>query len=495
MNRYGIAWIENYHGLQVDLAKSRDTATGFATSLGGCKAFDDIEDDCTIEPLFERNGSSIAFIEHANIFYFAGHATERSLVLGVRTGGDGIVTPEELKLGGSLIYAVFDSCSTLDPFFQKKWLRAFDGLHYMLGFSGSIVQDATRGCRFGRYLNQGNAVSEAWRRAAIETVGSSNVPWSFLRGVYEKMSLADDTWPNQRPLAVAAPTPFVFLSRDERCHPAVEWRAASMPNQVKFFRTSTTAMTEEKLQKLAGKFGLETHKLSAGPGWRELRNASSALYLYGRSGSFWWSRLPTQLAELFHAPEPALLPAVAIDKAREYLEQQQLTDSRLIPLPPSFTVETQREYRPDGHGDGRLSIRTVAYHVNYGFALEELPVLGPGAKLRVSFEGTEVSEVFRFWRETVEDGFVTIGLTAEGAIDKLRTSSEFSKLPDEAITFEGEPRLGYYARPVGLEQTALVPVYEIRGVVSTALLDRYEFTRYVNAVPDNLELQLPELVP
>ncbi|HVT19085.1 MAG TPA: DUF6345 domain-containing protein [Thermoanaerobaculia bacterium] len=497
LNRSGIAWIANYKNPCIpNLPQAGATATGFADTLGADKAFKDLVNDNVVEERFERKNGQQADIEAAHIFYYVGHGSGYGLLLAARNqGDDGVVSSDELRAGHNLAYAVFDSCSLLDPGTLQTWDAAFDGLHYMLGFAQQVFQDAARGSRFAGFLNSGCTIPDAWRRAAIETVASSTVRWGYLREIHDPGAgppPTDETWSNDQPLAKSPLTPFVFISHIEEGKTAALAPVSARPKRVKLFRTPAAATTEEELQALAAKFGLSTSDVRSGPGWRELRNDVSTLYLYDQVGSFWWSRTPTPLTELFHAREPALLRAVAEDKARAYLDQAELNDPRLVSKPLSYTVETQREHRPDGHG--RLLTRTVAVHVNYGFALDDLPVLGPGAKLRVSFEGLEVSEVFRFWREPVEGGLVKIDISPEDAEERLRASREFAMLPHEAITLIGKPRLGYYSRSISLEQAALVPVYEVRGLVSTRALGRFEFTRFVNAAPTSLEFELPELV-
>src|SRR4029453_4810931 len=140
----------------------------------------------------------------------------------------------------------------------------------------------------------------------------------------------------------------------------------------------------------------------------------------------------------------------------------------------TYARMTRRMKQPDE--------RPLAVHVNYCYALEGLPVLGPGAKIQVTFAGgKKPAEMYAFWRSPRADTEIDL-LPAGEAMELLRRDPQFEELGDDAHVDYTNPRLGYYALPPRETQGALIPVYAFDGIASTKELRRYEFTRYVVAV-------------
>jgi hypothetical protein len=125
----------------------------------------------------------------------------------------------------------------------------------------------------------------------------------------------------------------------------------------------------------------------------------------------------------------------------------------------------------------------IAQHVNFEFFLDELPIMGSGAKMRVTFgSGGDIIEVYKFWREPVEDRVMDI-IMPEVAARLLRQDPSFVQLPDgEARVVFHRAWLGYFALPAPERQGYLVPVYAFEGMVSTPALERDDFVKYVVAV-------------
>lgn len=139
--------------------------------------------------------------------------------------------------------------------------------------------------------------------------------------------------------------------------------------------------------------------------------------------------------------------------------------------------------------EGGSEIREVGdseVQVLFGFWLGELPVFGPGAKIKVSLvEGGQVSSVLWYWREPIDDRaaprlpVLPAGPTAES----LARSRRYAGLPDtDAQVTLNSIRLGHYALPPFEMQKFLIPVYETTGVEETRLLGSRDIRLYVPAV-------------
>ena len=129
----------------------------------------------------------------------------------------------------------------------------------------------------------------------------------------------------------------------------------------------------------------------------------------------------------------------------------------------------------------KVEEQPVAVHVNYRYELDGLPVLGPGAKIQVTFVDSKApAEMYKFWRAPKADGELRL-LPPQAIFEMLRRDSDFAELGDDARVVYRNPRLGYYALPPRESQGALIPVYAFDGTLSTRAFERYDFTRYVVA--------------
>lgn len=146
-------------------------------------------------------GTDFMHIDAVDFAYFSGHggydgicfrnlADYRCLSFeDARWGGDAGGNPGE---EGDLEWIVLDACSTLlwyhpyrmDYVFDR-WDQAFDGLHYVLGFSSTTGGGADRGRIFAQYMKQGWPVRLAWIRATQAT----NHPWVW--GAYLRAESLD----------------------------------------------------------------------------------------------------------------------------------------------------------------------------------------------------------------------------------------------------------------------------------------------------------------
>jgi hypothetical protein len=126
--------------------------------------------------------------------------------------------------------------------------------------------------------------------------------------------------------------------------------------------------------------------------------------------------------------------------------------------------------------------------VNYTFSLEGMPVWGPGAKIGVTI-GAEnrIIEVFKFWREPVEDRVFPL-LNPEAAARLLMKDAAFAQLKEgEASVKYHHFQLGYYALPCMECQAFLGPVYRFSGAASAPARIETPFFRHVIAVSLSME--------
>jgi len=124
----------------------------------------------------------------------------------------------------------------------------------------------------------------------------------------------------------------------------------------------------------------------------------------------------------------------------------------------------------------------IEVNVNYRFQLNGFPVFGPGAKARVTMrEGAEVWECYWFWRHVTPAEERTL-ITERRAMELLFATGMFDELGADAKAEFSEIALGYYALPPRETQGVLLPVYAIRGNVSTRYLPEYKFRKFVPAI-------------
>jgi hypothetical protein len=130
------------------------------------------------------------------------------------------------------------------------------------------------------------------------------------------------------------------------------------------------------------------------------REHDSALEVYRASDSLWWANTSLAFTE---RPAASRLPTEAEAKrlaARELARLQLDTQQSRV---------TRVDYNEIAVAEGgrRPRLGRTAVNVNFRFVLGGLPVMGPGAKIKVSFVGNgQVSQVIYALRRRVEIRFV-----------------------------------------------------------------------------------------
>jgi hypothetical protein len=132
--------------------------------------------------------------------------------------------------------------------------------------------------------------------------------------------------------------------------------------------------------------------------------------------------------------------------------------------------------------DGRIERRVAGLQVNYRYALDGLPLVGPGAKAQVTVgRDGELAQAYRFGR-AVQRPETVRAIAPDRAFERFAKSAMFASLSHAARVQVDGMRLGLLCLPPTEIQSVLVPAYVMRGTISTELLPRDTFVSYVAAV-------------
>lgn len=210
-----------------------------------------------------------------------------------------------------------------------------------------------------------------------------------------------------------------------------------------------------------------------------MRVGSQQLRVFRSSQSFRWVDENLACSEKISTTLPHDEEAVEI--AQAHLKRLGLTtDNAKVTGVDRMSVAVSD---PDGSGIREAGASEV--QVLFGFWLDDLPVLGPGAKIKVSLVANgEVSSVLWFWREPIVDEAAPrlSVLPVERALERLARSYGNAAANTETRVNLRNVRLGHYALPPFEAQKFLIPVYEATGTEETRLLGSREIVSYVPAV-------------
>ena len=209
------------------------------------------------------------------------------------------------------------------------------------------------------------------------------------------------------------------------------------------------------------------------------RDGTKVLEVYRPSDSFWWT--DSEVAYREEAPKGVKLPGdeEARGIALKHMGELGLEPkyARIVSVTRTMVAisEAERKERP-------ILVDTEV-HINFSFWLDDYPVMGPGAKIRLStVEDGRISEFLWFWREPFREKEVEI-IDPEEALARLTREQRFAHLTSDEIRISlKEMRFGYYALPPFGFQRFLVPVYEVRGIEETRLLGRRDVIFYTPAM-------------
>jgi hypothetical protein len=194
----GVESVEKYHGRAADLiGLIHQSAEAFYNTVDCYKRFK-YKDDWAWDQDFEapgvgtpNKGTDYALADNVDIVFFAGHGSPNGPFFGVANHDDGQAKPNEVRWGDKdLEWIAFHACQTLQNLPGNKavdrWRNAFQGLHYILGFSTiAWTCGDSLGKRFATLLNNGWRVRDAWIRACQETQPSSTHTAYIRADLYE----------------------------------------------------------------------------------------------------------------------------------------------------------------------------------------------------------------------------------------------------------------------------------------------------------------------
>ena len=176
----------------------------------------------------------------------------------------------------------------------------------------------------------------------------------------------------------------------------------------------------------------------------------------------------------------------AIQNAERLLEKLKI-DTQFIKLHSvSNTIAASSKSPKDEKGEQF----PTSVNVNFNYELDGLPLFGSGAKTQVSYiNNDQAVEILHFYRTPKQDGKTEV-ITPEKAVQQVVDNYRFAQLKDsERNTGEiTDVTLGYFtASPTDL-QRYLVPVYKVKGSVSTPALENYEFNLFVIASTESQDM-------
>lgn len=200
--------------------------------------------------------------------------------------------------------------------------------------------------------------------------------------------------------------------------------------------------------------------------------------VYKASDSFWWVNRNLAFQETLM--RGAKLPDndTAAKNADAYLKMLGVNMTHA-----KFESVTQTEVIRDNNKRKEIERQKTAVNVNYSFNIDGTPVVGPGAKIQVSYcDQNVVSQVFYFWRNTDKSEEMNC-IHPDTALEKFMKDPRYIRLDERTSSGQiHEMKLNYYALPPFEFQRYLIPVYTIKGTVSTKYLERYDFSTNIIAV-------------
>lgn len=203
----GVESVEKYHGRAADLiGLIHKSADAFYNTVDCSKKFR-WRDDLAWDQDFEApgvgtkpKGTDYAYVDNVDIVFFAGHGSPNGAFFGRSDRDDGQAKPTEVRWGDKdLEWIAFHACQTLYHSSSNnvfnRWRKAFQGLHYILGFrTVAWTCGTTLGKRFAQLLNAGWRVRDAWIRASIESQPSSTRTAYLRADVYKGGSKLTNTY-------------------------------------------------------------------------------------------------------------------------------------------------------------------------------------------------------------------------------------------------------------------------------------------------------------
>ena len=233
----------------------------------------------------------------------------------------------------------------------------------------------------------------------------------------------------------------------------------SIPASLPVYRTIPPRWTLEGAARLAMKFGVDAPAKESEL-WFVCRNEESSVEIFRATHSARMTRRAFDREGTNSGPGEIPSDEVAVERANTFIEG--LRDIQISrPLPPTLSPIKAITGVPGGapHSD-----RTVAVQVNYRFALDDLPLKGPGAKAQITM-GTsgKIDRAYLFWRQVARTEERWTTRPAAAAMDALAESQHFASVIRKKDVELLQIQVGWLCLPPTIVQDTLFPVYQIRG--------------------------------
>jgi len=263
-----------------------------------------------------------------------------------------------------------------------------------------------------------------------------------------------------------------------------------VPRSIRTYKTTvpSTERQREKVKTLGKSLGLRSglKGYSDIPMGISVEEGNHVLMSFQESGAVWYgdrSKLweektePMDYRKALGVKKKTEASKEAKRKAESFLKK-----NKLLPKQAYYVGTEESEFAQVEKGEKGFGTPLVTgMQTNFGFKLDDIPVVGPGSKISVTLGSDgKIVGLFKAWRD-VRKGEELPLLPPEKALEKLRESRLFADLEKGSKVVVNEFYLAHYASPVPERQDYLYPVYVVRGQTETPHFS-HDFTRYVSAI-------------
>jgi len=151
----------------------------------------------------------------------------------------------------------------------------------------------------------------------------------------------------------------------------------------------------------------------------------------------------------------------AFKNAEAYLDKVKLTNN--FAKITGYKLSKIMNFKP---GEKNPELKETEAHVMYNFSVENIPIIGPGAKIKFSLiEGGKMSGLLYFWRSITPYQKWPL-ISPKEALKRFKANPRFKQLSSESASIILDNMyFGYYALTPTEFQRYLIPVYAIIGKV------------------------------
>jgi len=266
-----------------------------------------------------------------------------------------------------------------------------------------------------------------------------------------------------------------------------------IPGKIGLYRT--TKPTEEKQKKQLGSL---TSSLGLKKGLKSLSETSEGLSIeegahvletYEESDSIWYSDMsklgeetaeePIDIKKALRVESDDEIEKAARNRAEDFLKENDLLPDEAYSIGSEEAYFAAVELGEEVEEPGETVVTGV--QTNFGFKLDDIEVVGPGAKIAVNLGSDgEVVGLFKAWREVEKDRDIST-IPPKEALEKFQKSEIFAELKEDSKVSVKEFYLAYYALPAFESQEYLLPVCVFEGEVKTPDFE-HTFVHFVLAI-------------